>query len=160
MGKGTPTNPHSPHRGKAEGICQTNSGRGGGKAPTRASGRLIGQVSSFSRKTRCPVSLDCENQTQGPKRLQQESRRVHLRRRGRKADICSALLVLAYWLPEQSNGLWIGCQKRERGNLRNVKPNSKLYSLISFLIKKFKIEKTTKYKSFSDAFHYHRTRHL
>lgn len=51
-------------------------------------------------------------------------------------------------------------EKGVRGNPRNMKPNSKLYSLISFLIKKFKIEKTTKYKSFSDAFHYHRTRHL
>lgn len=60
------------------------------------------------RKTRCPVSLDCEKQTQGPKRLQQESRRVHLRRHGRKADIYFSLLILVHWLPEQSNRLWIG----------------------------------------------------
>lgn len=50
--------------------------------------------------------------------------------------------------------------KREGEEPQDTKPNSKLYSLISFLIKKFKIEKTTKYKSFPDAFHYHRTRHL
>lgn len=55
-----------------------------------------------------------------------------------------------------------GCGGPDRGGEepQGTKPNSKLYSLISFLIKKFKVEKTTKYKSFPDAFHYHRTRHL
>lgn len=85
---------------------------------------------------------------------------------GRQVQTSSLLLCSSH-----SSSWWPGClsrargcrqagRKGARGNPRNMKPNSKLYSLISFLIKKFKIEKTTKYKSFSDAFNYHRTQHL
>lgn len=75
------------------------------------------------------------------------------------ADFCSHF---SFW--------YTGCLSRASGcdgltekgaeEPQETKPNSKLYSLISFLIKKFKIEKTTKYKSFPDAFHCHGTRHL
>lgn len=97
-------------KARQTGVCQTNSGSRGSKAPTRVTpwkADNSGQVSSFPGQTHCPISLDYENQTQGPKRLQQQSRRIRLQRRSRKADISSSL-ILVDWLPEQSKRLWIG----------------------------------------------------
>lgn len=47
-----------------------------------------------------------------------------------------------------------------KNNPRNTKPNSKLYSANQFVDQKIQNRENHKYKSFSDAFHYHRARHL
>lgn len=97
-----------------------------------------------------------ENRTTGPKRVQSAAWGPSAEAR-QGADVCSHFFRCTGCLSRAS-----GCGGPDRGGEepQGTKPNSKLYSLISFLIKKFKVEKTTKYKSFPDAFHYHRTRHL
>lgn len=123
----------------------------------------------FQWKTHCLVPQElCTKEMmlskEGPRRLYQFRCTWWSSAGKRTPGVCSAVGPTPHhgdWLPEQRKRLGLGWTEKGVGkNPRNTKPNSKLYSANQFLIKKFKVEKTTKYKSFSDAFHYHRTHHL